>query len=78
MREGSSEPGRGECCFVVEKTFRTRPMKLAHQGRAPSAELAKILRLPRIQNLYAEDYLLWMESFIANPDAGPRARQLRI
>ena len=27
MREGSSEPGRGECCFVVEKTFRTRPKK---------------------------------------------------
>ena len=25
MREGSREPGRGECCFVVEKTFRTRP-----------------------------------------------------
>ena len=25
MREGSSEPGRGECFFVVEKTFRTRP-----------------------------------------------------
>ena len=25
MREGSREPGRGECRFVVEKTFRTRP-----------------------------------------------------
>lgn len=65
-------------CALLHKAPRDQIMKLAHQGHAPSAELAKILRLPRIQNLYAEDYLLWMESFIANPDAGPRARQLRI
>ena len=28
MRLGSREPGRGECRFVVEKTFRTRPRGL--------------------------------------------------
>ena len=26
MRRGSPEPGRGECRFVVEKTFLTRPI----------------------------------------------------
>ena len=26
MRLGSREPGRGECRFVIEKTFRTRPI----------------------------------------------------
>ena len=38
MREGSREPARGECGFVIEKTFRTRPdAKLLPRLNAPAA-----------------------------------------
>ena len=41
MRRGSREPGRGECRFVVEKTFRTRPKTSSISTRGSETGMSK-------------------------------------
>lgn len=65
-------------CALLFRIPREKIVNLALQGHAPSDEFGRILRLSRIEKLYDEDYLLWMESFRANPAADPSHRQLRI
>ena len=83
MREGSREPGRGECCFVVEKTFRTRPIDHESLGRrleayasaCPGASLEESLLAvafpPPIRGLLADWRPDWRTSL---GSASPRRR----